>query len=199
MIETTTRDDGLRQLLCDRRREMQDEVQNRIRHGRADRPYEVYDDLEHSEADIQGDMELALLQMKRETLARIEEALVRLDAGDYGSCIACAGEIAERRLRALPFAVRCQTCEERREAEQRRTQRIAGQRGVHALPGNRQRLRTAARLARAHPARGQRRYPSSAARIFRSSVSDVNGLWRNAIPGLRIPWCAMASSVYPDM
>ena len=134
MTDPTTRNDGLRQLLDERRREIQDEVTGRIRDGRADRALEVYDDLEHSEADIQGDIEFALLQMKRETLARIEEALVRLDLGEYGACASCAGEIAERRLRALPFAVRCQACEERREAEQGRARRVAGQRGLTLFP-----------------------------------------------------------------
>jgi len=54
-------------------------------------------------------------------------ALTRLDAGKYGYCFDCAQEISEQRLRALPFAARCQSCEERREekeaarmAEQRR-------------------------------------------------------------------------------
>ena len=34
---------------------------------------------------------------------------------------------------------------------------------------------------------------------LRPSVSEVNGLCRNAIPGLRTPCWTMASSVYPDM
>ena len=72
-------------MLIERRREMQDEVQSRIRHGRTDRQNEVRDDLEASDADIQGDIEFALLQMRAETLTRIDEALVRLDAGKYGS------------------------------------------------------------------------------------------------------------------
>ena len=42
-------------------------------------------------------------------------------------------------------------------------------------------------------------YRSSTSRIFRPSVSEVNGLCRNAIPGLRTPCWTMASSVYPDM
>ena len=53
-----------------------------------------------------------LLQMSAETLARIDAALRRLDVGQYGFCAECAKEIAERRLRALPFAVRCQACED---------------------------------------------------------------------------------------
>ena len=132
MTKTTKRDTDLRQMLGDRRRKIQDEVQSRIRDGRTDRPHEVRDDLEVSDADIQGDLELALLQMSAETLTRIDEALVRLDAGEYGSCYECAAEIAERRLRALPFAVRCLACEERRE-QQGRARRLAERRGGFTL------------------------------------------------------------------
>ena len=46
---------------------------------------------------------------------------------------------------------------------------------------------------------GRRPYRSSTSRIFRPSASEVNGLCRNAIPGLRTPCWTMASSVYPDM
>jgi DnaK suppressor protein len=126
MTETSIRNADLRHMLRERRREMQDEVQSRIREGRADRSIEVRDDLEHSDAGTQGEMALALLQMRAEALARIDEALIRLDAGKYGSCFECEREISERRLRALPFAVRCQACEERREQEQGRARRLAG-------------------------------------------------------------------------
>jgi len=71
--------------------------------------------------------------MRAETLKRIDEALVRLDAGDYGSCVECAGEIAERRLRALPFAVRCQACEESREGEQGHARQLAQRRAGFSL------------------------------------------------------------------
>ena len=62
-----------------------------------------------------GDIEFALLEMKTETLVRIDDAVGRLDAGQYGFCVECEREIAEPRLRALPFAARCQACEERHE------------------------------------------------------------------------------------
>ncbi|MEO8076752.1 MAG: TraR/DksA C4-type zinc finger protein [Acidobacteriota bacterium] len=124
MTDTAKRDAELKQMLIDRRREMHGDVQRRIRHGRTDRSQDVCDDVEHSDAGIQGNIDFALLQMRAETLARIEEALVRLEAGKYGFCFECESHISERRLRALPFAVRCQACEGRREKEQGRlTQR----------------------------------------------------------------------------
>jgi DnaK suppressor protein len=132
MTDIATRTADLKQMLSERRREMQEDVQRRKRDGRTDRPKEVRDVLEHSDADIRGDIEFALLQMRAETLARIDEALVRLDAGKYGSCFECDGEISGQRLRALPFAVRCQACEKRREQEQGIARR-AEQRGNLSL------------------------------------------------------------------
>ena len=64
------------------------------------------------EADTQQDIEFALIQMKAETLDQINQALSRLDEGAYGYCLECGKEIPERRLRALPFAIRCKDCEE---------------------------------------------------------------------------------------
>src|SRR5258705_3550932 len=83
------------------------------------------DDVETSDADVQGDIELALIQLRAETLARIDEAIARLDAGESGACADCDGEISEPRLRALPFAVRCQACEEKREQEQGSARQLA--------------------------------------------------------------------------
>jgi DnaK suppressor protein len=120
---------GLTQMLIERRRQLQDDVHGRIRDGRTGRSADGHDDLEHSEADTQTDIELALLQLRAATLARIDEALGRLDAGTYGTCADCGREIAARRLRALPFAVRCQACEEQREAEDGRARHLAVERG----------------------------------------------------------------------
>ena len=71
---------------------------------------------------------MALIQMRAETLGRIDEALARLEAGDYGHCHSCGEEIAGSRLRALPFAVRCRDCEALDEAERHRA-RAAQRRG----------------------------------------------------------------------
>jgi DnaK suppressor protein len=61
-----------------------------------------------------------LLPMELETLARIDRSLAWLDEGNYGRCLDCEQEISEPRLRALPFAVRCRTCEVERERAGRR-------------------------------------------------------------------------------
>jgi DnaK suppressor protein len=111
----------LRQLLLARRRELVATLHDRIRFVRAERTATVtqggLDEEEASEVDFQEGIELALIEMQAEALAKIKQALARLDAGSYGVCESCGAEIASARLRALPFAVRCRDCEVRRETE----------------------------------------------------------------------------------
>ena len=127
----------LKQMLAERRREIQAEVQGKMRDvrtaGEVGKLNEVFDAVESSEADIQEDIELALIQMKSETLNKINDALGRLEQGDYGYCFDCGEEIAEKRLRALPFAVRCKECEEAREVAEQRERQMAARRGTSSL------------------------------------------------------------------
>jgi len=113
-------------------------VQGKMRDVRAEGTWggklnEVLDAVESSEADIQDEIEFALIQMKTETLNKINDALARLDAGEYGYCYECGAEIAENRLRALPFAVRCKACEEAREVAEQRERQLAARRGGSSL------------------------------------------------------------------
>ena len=111
----TLRTADLKRMLTNRRGEVYSEIRSRLRGTAGDRSSDMREELERAEASAQGDIELALVQMGLQTVARIDDALMQLDAGRYGSCFECAREISEPRLRALPVAVRCQACEERRE------------------------------------------------------------------------------------
>ena len=133
MTKTTTRHTHLRGNLMSRRRELQEAVQRRMRHERTDTRNDVGDELEESDANISADVGFALLQMKAQTLSRIDEALGRLDVGEYGCCFECRAEISESRLRALPFAVRCKACEESRERGLERTRRLTQQQTSFSL------------------------------------------------------------------
>lgn len=132
-----SRYDELKRILDGRRREILSEVHGKMRDVRSEgansTTHGVLDAAETSEADIQEDIEFALIQMKAETLHKIEEALRRLEEGTFGYCFECGEEISERRLRALPFAVRCRNCEEARELEQQRERVMAQRRGAASL------------------------------------------------------------------
>jgi len=133
-----TRYNELKKMLEDRRRELQAEVQGKMRGVREEGTWggklnEVLDAVESAEADIQEDIEFALVQMKSETLNKVNDALARLERGDYGFCYECGEEIGEKRLRALPFAVRCKDCEEARETAEQRERQQAQRRGASSL------------------------------------------------------------------
>jgi len=132
-----SRYDELKKMLEERRSQLHAEVQGKMRDVRAEgfsgKLTEVFDAVESSEADIQEDIEFALIQMKSETLTKVNDALARLERGDYGYCYECGEEIAEKRLRALPFAVRCKDCEEAREVAQQRERQLAQRRGASSL------------------------------------------------------------------
>ncbi len=128
----------LKQMLDGRRRELQAEVQGKMRGVREEGSWggklnEVLDTVESAEADIQEELEFALVQMKAETLNKVNDALARLEQGNYGNCFDCDEEIAEKRLRALPFAVRCKDCEQARENAEQRERQLTARRGTSSL------------------------------------------------------------------
>ena len=82
-------------MLEDRRRQLAHEVHGKIRDARRDctKEREVLDESESSEVDIQDEIEFALIQMKAETLHKIDTALRRLGEGTYGDCFECDGDM----------------------------------------------------------------------------------------------------------
>ena len=129
----TNRTIELRQTLMARRLELGSVVHSIIRDGRQRQPKDVGDLGEDSATLHQVDLDMSLLQVRAQTVKRIEEALTRLAANQYGTCAVCGLEISERRLRALPFAVRCTRCEDRREENGDRFREFAKKGGGFAL------------------------------------------------------------------
>ncbi|HZM62432.1 MAG TPA: TraR/DksA C4-type zinc finger protein [Vicinamibacterales bacterium] len=100
-----------------RRHETVKDLEQRVRDARAEWSLvsEIRDTADISEFDGREDLALTLIEMKADTLTRIDEALTRIRNGTYGRCVDCRHSIAERRLDALPFASRCTQCETERE------------------------------------------------------------------------------------
>lgn len=55
-------------------------------------------------------MALAVQERRRRELLRIDAALARIEAGDYGFCVSCDEEIEEKRLALDPAVPTCFDC-----------------------------------------------------------------------------------------
>jgi len=108
----------LHTMLEDRRRDIQEKLRS-LRETLPAESADVRDPEEQSVDDFILDVDFALMEMKSETLRRIDDALQRLDDGRYGQCEECSAEISASRLRALPFAELCRDCQDAREVAAR--------------------------------------------------------------------------------
>ena len=87
-------------------------------------------ELEIDRDDSPDEMDMALAESslsfagqirERESklLSRIEEALERIDRGDYGDCTSCGEEVGVKRLLARPVARLCIMCKDEQELLER--------------------------------------------------------------------------------
>jgi len=112
------RQERLREILREEKRRLWQELRSEIfrdqekLHSEYDIPQDIG---EQSMLDVLSDTGLAVADILRERLTRMEEAERKLEEGTFGMCEDCGVEIEEERLRVIPYAVRCVRCQERSE------------------------------------------------------------------------------------
>ena len=80
----------------------------------------------YDQASSERDRELGLLlgDREREKLRNIDEALLKVEEGEYGICEECEEEIPLGRLKVMPFARYCVKCKADIEKQQAQTKRF---------------------------------------------------------------------------
>lgn len=73
------------------------------------------DYIDYAVSSYDRDFSLSLTEMERRRIRLVEEALKRVDRGEYGHCLQCGQEIPEKRLEAEPWARHCIRCQELEE------------------------------------------------------------------------------------
>ena len=118
-VEAPPRPNGRREALEGMLKDLEAEVVGRLRLLRAfsAESEPVKDAGEAAVDEATRDLEVALVERAFDTLKRIDEALARVDDGRYGLCERCLSPISDQRLRALPFAALCPTCQRQDEAK----------------------------------------------------------------------------------
>ena len=67
---------------------------------------------------------LRIRDRERKLIFKIQEALRRLDDGEYGVCEECGETIGVERLKARPVTTLCIECKSSQESEERKAKRI---------------------------------------------------------------------------
>ncbi len=89
----------------------------------------------YDQASSERDRELGLLlgDREREKLRNIDEALMKIEEGEYGICEECEEQIPIGRLKVVPFARFCVKCKSDIEKQQAQTKRFEEERAYREI------------------------------------------------------------------
>ena len=89
--------------------ELMEEVDRTVHHMQ-DEAANFPDPNDRASQESEFSLELRARDRERKLIKKIDEALARIDTGDYGFCESCGVEIGIRRLEARPTATLCIDC-----------------------------------------------------------------------------------------
>lgn len=102
--------DRLEQLIEEARHEMEEARQTESSAERSPDPGNA----EAGSMKFEYEKELSMQQNAIDLLHKVENAIARIDRGEYGQCQSCGNDIPTARLDALPYAIHCVDCARRR-------------------------------------------------------------------------------------
>ena len=76
---------------------------------------DVGDEVDNSMVEQERELNLLLQDREKQHLEAIEEALQRIETGEYGFCDECGDQIDQKRLMVIPLAQFCITCQQNEE------------------------------------------------------------------------------------
>ncbi len=117
--------DEMKAILLKMKEETLQEINRAMKSGADSQSGEPSGDI-YDQASSERDRELGLLlgDREREKLRNIDEALLKIEEGEYGICEECEEEIPLGRLKVMPFARYCVKCKTDIEKQQAQTKRF---------------------------------------------------------------------------
>ncbi len=98
------------------------------------RPFDIGDEGDRADSERTQEVSVLLSVRDKEKLLAIDEALDKIQEGTFGECEECGEEIGAGRLKAMPLAKLCVSCQSQLEKEQAH-QRFAEDRFGQPLVG----------------------------------------------------------------
>lgn len=105
--------------LLEMRKEILHVIKKEMKEGREGEAGEGRDTYDIASDERDREINLLLGDRDRKKLQLIEDALGRIEKGEYGECDECGGDIVSGRLDAMPFTRLCVTCQDEHEQTQR--------------------------------------------------------------------------------
>lgn len=78
------------------------------------------DPIDRASMESDRSFDLRIRDRERKLIAKINEALERIDDGTFGICEVCGGEIGEKRLEARPVTTLCIECKQEQEENEKK-------------------------------------------------------------------------------
>ncbi len=110
----------IRAELQKQRVELLDEADKTVEQDLNIQDAELADTVDRSSAETDRSFTLRLRDRERKLLKKIDEALARLDEGNFGECSECGETIGLARLKARPVAMLCINCKEEQERKEKK-------------------------------------------------------------------------------
>lgn len=126
----------LKEHLVDMKAKLLAEIDSELkaeREGNKDEGMDTYD-LASEERD--REINFILSDRERVKITQIDDALERMEDASYGVCESCGLEVAEERLRAMPFTRLCRDCQQEQEREARSQRRVEDERNTYRKLGS---------------------------------------------------------------
>lgn len=104
-----------RSRLMDQREQIMNLYEHDLRVGQMASDEGTEDIVDRANNAYNREFMFALSDTERQILLEIDEALLRLDNGKYGTCLNCEESIPRTRLKAVPWTRYCIDCQEQAE------------------------------------------------------------------------------------
>ncbi len=106
-----------RKQLLEEKERILNNSRNALKHELALSPDDLADETDLAASEISQNLVFKLRDRERIMLQNLDEALMRMDEGTFGTCMDCEEPIEPKRLDARPVSTLCIACKEREERQ----------------------------------------------------------------------------------
>ncbi len=122
MVITDSKLHVIKKKLIKQRQELLSEAEQTLNNKISTEKESFPDPTDQAVAELDNNFLLKLRGREQRLLKKIDEAISRIDSGNYGICESCGGQINIKRLEARPVTTLCIECKTAQEEEEKQRQ-----------------------------------------------------------------------------